>query len=107
MPLYEYKCRQCGDTFEKLQKFSDATLTVCECGKNGEVVRVISPPAFHLKGGGWYKDGYGSGGSKKDSTTASSDSSTKPASSETKSETKTETKTESKPASTTPSSDSK
>ena len=33
MPIYEYKCEKCGAHVEKMQKVSDAPLTVCEaCG---------------------------------------------------------------------------
>lgn len=85
MPLYEYKCTKCNSHFEKLQKFSDPPLNVCDvCHQSGGVERLLSTPAFHLKGGGWYKDGYSGSGGK----TAS----------ETKTETKTETKSDSKPA---------
>jgi putative FmdB family regulatory protein len=76
MPIYEYKCGACGQRFEKLQKFSDAPLTTCECGKEGSVTRLITPPAFHLKGGGWYKDGYGSGSSGKAGSGAAASKST-------------------------------
>jgi putative FmdB family regulatory protein len=63
MPLYEYKCHSCGKTFEVIQKFSDEPLkTHAECG--GDVERLISAPAFHLKGSGWYATDYGKGGSK-------------------------------------------
>jgi putative FmdB family regulatory protein len=72
MPIYEYKCSACGQTFEKVQKFSDEPVTVCDCGKQGSVDRLLSTPAFHLKGGGWYKDGYGS--SKPGSSSAPSSS---------------------------------
>ena len=59
MPLYEYECTTCHRHTEKIQKFSDPEITVCpHCG--GELKRVISAPAFALKGGGWYADGYGS-----------------------------------------------
>jgi putative FmdB family regulatory protein len=59
MPLYEYECAACHKHTEKIQKFSDPEITVCpHCG--GELKRVISAPAFSLKGGGWYADGYGS-----------------------------------------------
>jgi putative FmdB family regulatory protein len=59
MPLYEYECTACRRHTEKIQKFSDPEITACpHCG--GELKRVISAPAFSLKGGGWYKDGYGS-----------------------------------------------
>jgi putative FmdB family regulatory protein len=85
MPLYEYRCGSCGKTFEVIQKFADEPLTIHpECG--GEVVRLFSAPAFHLKGTGWYATDY----AKK--STGSSE--TKP---EGKSDTKSETKSEAKP----------
>ena len=59
MPLYEYECQACRKHTEKIQKFSDAEITTCpHCG--GALKRVLSAPAFSLKGGGWYADGYGS-----------------------------------------------
>ena len=59
MPLYEYECKQCHEHTEKIQKFSDPEITECpHCG--GTLERVVSAAAFSLKGGGWYKDGYGS-----------------------------------------------
>jgi putative FmdB family regulatory protein len=59
MPLYEYECTACHRHTEKIQKFSDPEITTCpHCG--GALKRVISAPAFSLKGGGWYADGYGS-----------------------------------------------
>jgi len=59
MPLYEYECSACHRRTEKIQKFSDPEITACpHCG--GALARVLSAPAFSLKGGGWYADGYGS-----------------------------------------------
>jgi len=59
MPLYEYECTSCHRRTEKIQKFSDAELTVCPyC--SGPLERTITAPAFQFAGGGWYKDGYGS-----------------------------------------------
>jgi putative FmdB family regulatory protein len=59
MPLYEYECQQCKRHTEKIQKFSDPEITTCpHCG--GVLKRVITAPAIAFKGGGWYKDGYGS-----------------------------------------------
>lgn len=75
MPLYEYECTACHKHTEKIQKFSDPEITTCpHCGL--ELKRVISAPAFSLKGGGWYADGYGSA---KPGAAASSDSTTPPA----------------------------
>ncbi|MGI6657218.1 MAG: FmdB family zinc ribbon protein [Desulfobulbus sp.] len=57
MPVYEYECKQCEQIFEVQQRITDAPITTCpECG--GEVRKLISMSSFHLKGGGWYTDGY-------------------------------------------------
>ena len=57
MPLYEYKCEKCGKRFDALQKFSDEPLKAHEeCG--GVLERLVSPPAFHFKGTGWYVTDY-------------------------------------------------
>ena len=65
MPLYEYQCRKCGKVFEVLQKFSDAPLETHE-GCGGAVERLLSAPAFHLKGSGWYVTDYAKKGSGSD-----------------------------------------
>lgn len=97
MPLYDYRCHKCGETFEVKQKFSDPLLTVHE-GCGGEVERLISTPAFQFKGSGFYLTDYGRGGSN-----GKSDS--KPKSDTAKTETKSETKSESSPATAKPASD--
>jgi len=97
MPLYEYKCHKCGKKFDVLQKFSDARLTVHEeCG--GEVERLVSAPAFHFKGTGWYVTDYAksNGVSTPASESAKSDASSGDSKAEAKSETKTESKAEAK-----------
>jgi putative FmdB family regulatory protein len=94
MPLYEYKCRVCGETFEVLQRFSDAPLTEHQvCG--GVVDRLISPSAFQFKGTGFYITDYAKGHDHKARKNGDSktDSSTKPA------ETPAAKPAESKPAS--------
>lgn len=78
MPIYEYQCAACGHRFERLQQMSEERLRVCpECGKP-ELNKVISATSFHLKGGGWYADGYdkpksSGAASGSDSSTAGSD----------------------------------
>ena len=58
MPIYEYLCKSCEHKFEEVQKFGDTSLEKCpDCGKN-TAERQVSISSFHLKGGGWYKDGY-------------------------------------------------
>ncbi|MFT5393019.1 MAG: putative FmdB family regulatory protein, partial [Gammaproteobacteria bacterium] len=54
MPIYEYKCQDCGKVFEAIQKFSDPELTACRCEKEAPVKKIMSAAAFHLKGSGWY-----------------------------------------------------
>jgi len=67
MPIYEYLCASCGYQFEEVQKFNEPPLEECpDCGKNS-ARRQVSMSAFHLKGGGWYKDGY-SGKSESEKT---------------------------------------
>jgi putative FmdB family regulatory protein len=91
MPLYDYHCDKCDETFEVLQKFSDEPLKTHE-GCGGNVERLISAPALQFKGTGWYVTDYAKGG-KSPSTTSNNGHS------ESKSETKkSETKTESKSA---------
>ncbi len=71
MPLYEYRCDNCGDVFEVIQKFSDAPLeTHQKCG--GTVHRLISAPALQFKGTGWYVTDYAKGGSSAEKTESSS-----------------------------------
>jgi putative FmdB family regulatory protein len=62
MPIYEYKCRACGQTFEVLQSFSDAPLTKHD-GCGGPVEKLLSPPALQFKGTGWYITDYARAGS--------------------------------------------
>jgi putative FmdB family regulatory protein len=92
MPLYEYRCAQCGKVFEVIQKFSDAPLeTHPGCG--GKVERLISASAFQFKGTGWYATDYAKGGSSQpNSKPAETKTESKP------SESKSESKPESKPA---------
>ena len=65
MPLYEYRCPDCGHKFEALQSFSADPLTDCPSCGGDNVSKLVSRTSFVLKGGGWYKDHYGlkSGGS--------------------------------------------
>jgi len=57
MPLYEYKCDQCGEVYEVVQKVSDPPLKICsKCG--GMVTKMLSSPAIQFKGSGWYVTDY-------------------------------------------------
>lgn len=57
MPIYEYKCAECGSHFEKMQKVSEDPLKVCEaCG--GKLEKQWSLSGFQFKGEGWYVTDY-------------------------------------------------
>lgn len=57
MPLYEYRCKQCGHQFEKIQSFSAPEEKECPVC-HGEVERLLSAPAIQFKGSGWYVNDY-------------------------------------------------
>ena len=98
MPIYEYRCSECGQDHEVLQKVSESLLTECPaCGKPA-LQKQLSAAGFHLKGSGWYATDFKGSGKKPVEKKADAKTEAK---TETKSETKSaETKTESKPAST-------
>jgi len=53
VPIYEYRCRDCGDEFDAIQSFSDRPLRKCKkCG--GKLQKLVSECSFQLKGSGWY-----------------------------------------------------
>lgn len=67
MPIYEYECDQCGKIEEAIQKFSDGPLTMCRhC--SGNLVKLVSHSSFHLKGAGWFADGYSDKSANKSAT---------------------------------------
>jgi putative FmdB family regulatory protein len=58
MPIYEYKCQQCGSHFEVRQSVSEGPLKVCQkCG--GPLEKQWSRTGFQFKGEGWYVTDYG------------------------------------------------
>ena len=72
MPTYEYLCEDCGKTFETTQRITEPALDKCILCGGSSVKRLISPTAFHLKGGGWYKTDYASSSGKSSSSGSSS-----------------------------------
>jgi putative FmdB family regulatory protein len=95
MPIYEYRCAECGFQEEYLQKVSEPPLTVCpSCGKP-KFEKLLSAAGFQLKGSGWYATDF-KGGARKGETKADAKADSK---TETKAESKAESKSESKPES--------
>ncbi len=75
MPLYDYQCEKCGHVFEVMQSFSDAPISQCPACKAKKVQRLISRPAVHFKGGGFYITDSKGGGKSATASSSSADSS--------------------------------
>jgi putative FmdB family regulatory protein len=100
MPIYGYRCEQCGHEVEVLQAMSDEPLRVCpNC--MGPLRKMVYPAGIIFKGSGYYTTDYKAAGSASrhgDSDAAASSSSSSDGGSETaaKSTSTTESKSESK-----------
>ncbi|MBK5224374.1 MAG: FmdB family transcriptional regulator [Acidimicrobiia bacterium] len=109
MPTYQYRCRDCGDDLEVVQKFSDDALTTCPSCE-GSLKKVFSAVGISFKGSGFYKTDSrgsssstipsGSSSSESSSSSTSSESSSSSTSSESASSSSASTSTTSTPAST-------
>ena len=54
MPIYAYRCGDCGHSRDILQKLSDPLLTTCpSCGAEA-FTKQVTAAGFQLKGSGWY-----------------------------------------------------
>lgn len=72
MPTYQYRCTECGEDLEAVQKFSDPALTTCPtCG--GQLRKVFNAVGVVFKGSGFYRTD-SRNGSKSDSDGDSSSS---------------------------------
>jgi putative FmdB family regulatory protein len=90
MPVYTYRCDNCGVQFEKHQSFTDTPLKTCpECRKKA-LRKVITPTKIIFKGSGFYAT---------DNKSPSGESSSKSSKKEEKSESKSESKPEKKTSS--------
>ena len=93
MPIYEYRCDDCGEELERLQRLNDEPLRDCpSCGKPA-LRRLMSAAGFRLKGSGWYETDF-----KKDNrrNLVDGDKPKAEAGSESKSESKSDSKSDSK-----------
>ncbi|MCE5329114.1 zinc ribbon domain-containing protein [bacterium] len=85
MPIYSYKCDNCGKIFEKFEKSGSHDKVFCtDC--NSEALRIFSPVGIVFKGKGFYSTDYGSKNSKIASESTSEKSSDKEIGKETKKE---------------------
>lgn len=60
MPTYEYKCKECGNEFEIMQRITEPALTVCpDESCKGEIFRKISKNiGLVFNGSGFYLTDY-------------------------------------------------
>lgn len=85
MPIYAYRCDECGFAKDVLQKISDPVLTVCpNCGKSS-FKKQVTAAGFQLKGTGWYVTDFRGGSAPATGTAppASADSGSAPAAKDT------------------------
>jgi putative FmdB family regulatory protein len=74
MPIYAYRCDECGFAKDVLQKISDPVLTVCPtCGKSS-YKKQVTAAGFQLKGSGWYVTDFRGGSAPATGTAPSADS---------------------------------
>ena len=96
MPIYEYRCEECGHQEDHLQKISERPLSKCPaCGKKA-YKKMLSAAGFQLKGSGWYATDFRNKGAAPAKTTEASGDTKTDAKAEGKSEAKTEGKPEAK-----------
>ena len=66
MPIYEYECEKCNNTFEAMQSVSAKPLKICNKSScKGKVHRLVSASGFIFKGSGWFTSEYPSDARKK------------------------------------------
>jgi putative FmdB family regulatory protein len=54
MPIYAYRCTNCGHAQDVLRKISDPPLNVCPACGAATFVKQVTAAGFQLKGSGWY-----------------------------------------------------
>ena len=74
MPIYGYRCTNCGNQFEVYQKMSDEPIQTCpKC--QGKVTKMLYPTGVVFKGSGYYSTDYkGSPASSSSSNGSTSES---------------------------------
>lgn len=64
MPIYQYRCEECGHELEALQKMSDPKLVDCPACSAPALKKQVTAAAFKLKGTGWYETDFKNSGAK-------------------------------------------
>jgi putative FmdB family regulatory protein len=69
MPIYAYRCEDCGHAQDFLQKMSDPLIDTCpNCGSKN-FRKQVTAAGFQLKGGGWYVTDFRDNGKKSETAT--------------------------------------
>ncbi|TVQ93452.1 MAG: zinc ribbon domain-containing protein [Chromatiaceae bacterium] len=64
MPIYAYRCAECGHELDALQKLSDPPLVDCPACSAPALKKLLTAPAFRLKGSGWYETDFKKAGQR-------------------------------------------
>lgn len=73
MPIYAYRCDECGFAKDVLQKISDPVLTVCPSCAKPSFKKQVTAAGFQLKGTGWYATDFRGGAAPSTAVAPSSD----------------------------------
>ncbi len=74
MPIYAYRCTDCGFEKDVMQKISDPLLTTCPECKTENFAKQLTAPGFQLKGSGWYATDFKGGSTAKPAVAKSDES---------------------------------
>lgn len=59
MPVYTFKCNECGKTFDELVHSHSINEMECKCNKNAVAIRILSIPSKpKFSGNGFYETDY-------------------------------------------------
>lgn len=64
MPIYAYRCEDCGHAQDFLQKMSDPLIADCPSCASKNFRKQVTAAGFQLKGGGWYVTDFRDNGKK-------------------------------------------
>lgn len=64
MPIYAYKCAECGHEHDVMQKMHEAPLIDCPACGQPALAKQLSAAGFQLKGSGYYATDFKNGGAK-------------------------------------------
>ncbi|RLD09434.1 MAG: zinc ribbon domain-containing protein [Chloroflexota bacterium] len=78
MPIYTYRCENCGVQFDRRQKFSDDPLTICPECETPTLHKVYLPVGIVFKGSGFYSTDNKSASGRKSSRKLDASESSQP-----------------------------